>query len=337
MPSVSEPTSKNQAASRRPVLDGWRGLAITGVLIAHFFPIPGIDSGRLGVDLFFVLSGLLMSKVLFVDRVPLRRFFARRFSRVYPVFFIYVSLWCLLSVVLNLSDEHQNYLTLITFFRSYWPVEPNIWNTGIPFGHLWSLNVEEHCYVLLALLAWWKVSRTHPAAWLIGIGCLSVGMIVLYAKVPEIAPANSWLRTETLAGHLLLSAGYARIADRWAHRVPPLAPVVALLVAIACYTAPAPGFASWLLSPFLLAFAVNHLDSIPKLAATFLSLHWLRQLGIWSYSIYLWQQPFFQYGMNEQHTFSYWGFFWSTAAVGTGIISFYTVEQPLRNWLNNRW
>ena len=73
-------------------LDGWRGMAIALVLQGHFFPLSGFESGYLGVDIFFCLSGLLMSRILFVQRVPLATFYKRRISRIFPVFLLFVVL-----------------------------------------------------------------------------------------------------------------------------------------------------------------------------------------------------------------------------------------------------
>jgi len=124
-------------------LDGWRGLAISFVLIAHFLPKTGIDLGRMGVDIFFVLSGLLMSKILFVKRVPLTTFYKRRISRIFPVFLIYLSIISLSSYIMELSSEHENYFYSLFFLRHYLPATPTMWNTGIPIGHLWSVSVQD--------------------------------------------------------------------------------------------------------------------------------------------------------------------------------------------------
>src|SRR5437868_7217872 len=74
---------------RQPSLDGWRAMAILLMLDAHFTRIGPLhlglsQAGRLGVDVFFCLSGLLMSRLLFEKRMSLGLFYKRRFSRVYP-------------------------------------------------------------------------------------------------------------------------------------------------------------------------------------------------------------------------------------------------------------
>ena len=67
-----------------PYLDGWRGLAVAFLLLGHFFPVDGINFGTVGVHLFFVLSGLLMTRILFVQKVPLALFYQRRIARIFP-------------------------------------------------------------------------------------------------------------------------------------------------------------------------------------------------------------------------------------------------------------
>ena len=87
------------------------------------------------------------------------------------------------------------------------------------------------------------------------------------------------------------------------------------------------------LSPFLLAFAVNHLSETPRLFRSALAFWPLRLLGLLSYSIYLWQQPFFSH-----HYFGHNGNVAScAAALATGAVSFYLIENPIRTWLNKRW
>lgn len=80
---------KNQSiisTNRNLHFDGWRGMAIVMVLISHFLTIPGFYSGKFGVASFFVLSGALMSNILFVKKTPLAQFYKRRISRILPVF-----------------------------------------------------------------------------------------------------------------------------------------------------------------------------------------------------------------------------------------------------------
>jgi peptidoglycan/LPS O-acetylase OafA/YrhL len=314
--------------SRFDYLDGWRGLAILLVLESHFVDLLPIHSGRLGVDVFFCLSGFLMSRILFIKRTPLPTFYKRRASRILPVFLLFV------TVIYATSDGRtwQEALSTYAFMRTYYPVPPDIWNTGIPIGHLWSLNVEEHCYVLLSLFACFAFLRRREWLLLIGLGVLSVLVAVVYLKYG--APPWGLLGTETCASFLLLSAGYFLVRERLQSFVPAWLPLVTMAGGVLCYSPVTPWWASLLVAPFLLAFTVNHLSESPAWFRSFLSLPLLRLFGLWSYSIYLWQQPFHRY----QSMLHFEGFpVAGLLAIGVGALSFYAFENPIRTWLNNRW
>ncbi|WP_199608845.1 acyltransferase family protein [Flocculibacter collagenilyticus] len=323
--------------NRIDYLDGWRGLAILFVLISHFMQPQIGEFGRLGVDIFFVLSGMLMSNILFVKRVPLNTFYKRRISRILPVFVIFVSSIYLSAFLFDLSNEYDNYFYTLAFLRSYLPTDVSLWETGLPIGHLWSLNVEEHCYVLLSLLTLISVlrSREYIAILMIGMGCIVLHII--YVKYPTIAPTNYELKTEVAASHLMLSAGYFLIRDRFAAYVPSWLPLLTFFAAMACYEVDAPWFAYWLISPFLLAFTVNHLDKIPALAKKALEINALRLLGMWSYSIYLWQQVFYFYGIKNGNPSTFLAITLFAVSIFVGALSFHIIENPIRKYLNNKW
>lgn len=323
--------------NRIDYLDGWRGLAIVSVLIGHFFPTADMPLGRMGVDIFFVLSGMLMSHILFVKRVPLPTFYKRRISRIMPVFFIYVTLICGLSYLLNLSNEHENYFYLLTFLRSYFPATPGIWDTGLAVDHLWSLNVEEHCYIILSLFSVMAIIKGKEYVLLLGLGGGIIVLHYLYTRYPAIAPVNIDTRTEIAASPLFISAGYFLIKDRFKPFVASWMPVLAFLMGIFCYTKYAHWAASWILAPFFFAFAVNHLDSMTSLMKRMLSNNFIRLIGIYSYSIYLWQQPFYYYGVKFEELFPYVGVVFLIVSCLVGVISFYMIENPIRKYLNNNW
>ena len=192
------------SSSRLAYLDGWRGLAIIGLLIGHFFPVPGINLGRVGVDLFFVLSGLLMGRLLFLDQVALPTFFKRRVSRILPATLVFVAVVCLAHWANGAPISWFELSTALLFVKNYWPE-----SVTLPFGHIWSLSVEEHSYLFLAALAFVVRSRRWPALLLLGSAVIfSVGAtFVLNATEPGRTAAYDWrLRTETAAYGILVSA-----------------------------------------------------------------------------------------------------------------------------------
>jgi peptidoglycan/LPS O-acetylase OafA/YrhL len=313
-------------------LDGWRGLAIALVLQSHVVAIAAINTGRLGVDVFFALSGFLMSRILFVKRVPLSTFYKRRISRILPVFVLFVSVLYGAGYFLHRHEARYFFCTL-TFTRTYLPLNDDFWHADIPMGHLWSLHVEEHCYIFLSLVTLIGLLRGREGPALVLAGTLCVAIHLVYFAYPALAPRGPFARTEAAGSHLLIAAGYYLMRKRYVPLVRPWMPLAAFAAAVFCYTLIAPWWCRILLSPYLLAFTVNHLSETPSWCRAALALAPLRLLGIWSYSIYVWQQPF----LTQRYLFSDHRVFWCTAAIATGVASFYLYENPIRTWLNRVW
>jgi peptidoglycan/LPS O-acetylase OafA/YrhL len=141
-------------------LDFVRGMAILLVLLRH-----GMDKGILhqigwiGVDLFFVLSGFLISSLVFKEykrngTFQSGRFLWRRAFKIYPAFFFYVLVGLLLNYYEHdLIYEPRLILNEVFFLQSYLP---HIWS------HTWSVAVEEHFYFALALIAAWRIPKWNP-------------------------------------------------------------------------------------------------------------------------------------------------------------------------------
>jgi len=313
-------------------LDGWRGLAIGCVLLDHFAPTQRMWNGRLGVDLFFVLSGLLMSRILFEDRMPLARFYWRRASRILPVFLLFVLTVFATARILDMPFTGRELAATLTFTRAYLPTDIPIWGVSVPVEHLWSLNVEEHSYLFLSLLASVPLLRKREGYVLFATASFCLYMVIWNWRHPLTRVTDDYmLRTECAATGLLLSAGYRQFAPYWSRFVRPWMPVLSLVLGIACYIDAAPYWLKGLVAPFLLAFAVNHIRD--SFALPVFELKALRMLGLWSFSIYLWQQPFcliFRHGHIAAIPAT-------LGALGAGIISFYCYEAPIRTFLNGRF
>ena len=326
-----EPTSME----RIDYLDGWRGLAIACVLLAHFTRIQSFDFGRLGVNIFFVLSGLLMAKLLFVKRTPLKTFFERRISRVIPVFILFISTMYSIAYFRGKQVDTLEVLSTFTFFRTYYPVIPNIWKgLTVPTGHLWSLNIEEHSYVFMSILTLIVFIRKREGVAMLVVGIAAILTTIYYATHKNIAPDLFELRTECAASFIMISAGYSLVKYKFTSFVSPVMPVLSLALAFCCYSTYCPHqwTAKIVFSPFLLAFTANHLSEAPKIMTKILCYRPLRLLGLWSYSIYLWQQPF-NIGARRGHMYPAIAF---VLAIVVGIISFYLFENPTRQWINER-
>lgn len=325
--------SVTHSPERTDYLDGWRGIAIALVLEAHFFSFLPLEAGRMGVDVFFSLSGFLMSGVLFIQRQPLRKFYKRRISRIVPAFAIFVVSIYAFAYVRGMAFTGTEFVATLLFLRTYFPVDPGIWASAIPIGHLWSLNIEEHCYIFMSGLILVQVLRGREgvALFATGLACIAIGFF--YVKLGSSAPKWGDLGTEVAASHLLISAGYRLYSDRVSPSIPPWLPILTLIAAFVCYSSLVPWWSTRLFSPFLLAFTVNHLSESSKWLRSLLGAPVLKFLGIWSFSIYLWQQPFFAFkaAIPGGSTMAL------VCAMTIGVFSFYVLEQPCRAWLNRIW
>jgi peptidoglycan/LPS O-acetylase OafA/YrhL len=331
---------QNQPAKSIPYLEGWRGVAILLVLYSHFFVGAG---GDLGVALFFVLSGYLVSDLLFQRETGIATFFWRRATRILPTFWLYLAVMAIYTATLQpvryIVPVGEGLATL-SFLRTYFPSDQSIWSEHWPIGHLWSLNVEEHAYLALGLVAaLLRVTGARLLLRAVMLACVGAMCLVIahYSRSPP-GGASPWvLRTECAALGLMASA--------WIHASRPLATrrllreghwaitPLALGAGLLCYAPGAPYLAAPGLAPLLLALAVNYLDCAPALLLRALSWPLLRWFGLCSYSLYMWQQPFYKamtlYGLPA----------WAALALAlvAGTCAFYVFENPLRRYLNRAW
>lgn len=325
-------------APRMPYLDGWRGLAILMVLLAHFGGVRAL--GLLGVQLFFVLSGLLMSRVLFQQRMPLATFYRRRIARIFPVFYLYLGVTALWSLAMPSPATPAGSLGWSALFlRTYWP-GGDIWADPL-VGHLWSLNVEEHCYVGMSLIALLTAHRA-PRWAVVGLGAAAALFLAGYAlhrAWPQWAPTGSsapFLRTE-VAGFAILVAAALHTGLRTIRWRPDgiifIAVGTVTLVAIAAsigMVLPSGGNAlRYLIVPLLLAATVNLLPTAPSSVLALLSHPLLAWFGLRSFSLYLWHYPIWRLAAQEGSTALSMGC-WFVLSVAIAVLSFHVVERPMR-------
>ena len=315
-------------------LDGWRGLAIVLLLWGHFFPVPGINLGFIGVNFFFVLSGLLMGRLLFIRKVEIPQFYRRRISRIFPAFFVFVACVVLGHLATGRAVDWKEVFAAATFTTNYFMEMPD--QTAMPFGHIWSLSVEEHSYILLSLLAILARRRIVSARW--GVLGFTVAMAlvgVAYRLLYDGRELGFQLAHSEFAafGIFLSVLMLLYFHDR---TVPTLNVVVFAGIVILGM------LVNWWSIPVLvrtfgcfamLALAINVLGNGPRAVQRLLAFYPLRQLGLWSYSLYLWQQPFYM-AVHREGLSPVVG-----VALGLlcGIASYYLVEQPARLYLNRRW
>ncbi|WP_202321916.1 acyltransferase family protein [Mesorhizobium sp. 113-3-9] len=321
------------ARTRLAYLDGWRGLSIALVLIGHFFPIPGINLGVLGVEFFFVLSGRLMAEILFIERYPLKKFFKRRFSRIYPALLVFVIVAMIALSGTFIAFKWKAALTALTFTYNYAGI---LVTRAGALDHIWSLCVEEHAYVILALISATVVSRNRVLPLLVALALLAMANGAVSYWVFKLDYEATYWRTDVHIASILLSASICLLKAEG--RLPDVlkGPYVALAAAagaVFLFVDAVPTPIHYLLATPLLALAVNALDFSSRIFSGLLSSWPMTTLGLWSYSLYLWQQPFYKF-VYEQGS-NPW--LMLAGAFACALCSYYLIERPAREWLNRNW
>lgn len=198
-----------------PSLDGFRALAVAFVIWGHgAAALPQTElvmrlrellpGGYFGVQVFFVLSGYLITTLLLREReregrIRLGSFYRRRAYRILPalwVFLVIVSVLALTGVVDDLDVE--DVLSPALFLRDYWPIDGSWWT-----GHTWSLSVEEHFYVLWPLAVILMPSRVATRV-LVGGILLSPAIRIATYLLPFTPPGAVMYMFHTRADALMV-------------------------------------------------------------------------------------------------------------------------------------
>ncbi|MDD2943355.1 MAG: acyltransferase [bacterium] len=151
--------SKETGTVRLPCLDGLRALSIAIVLIGHFFFSGRGGGAALGVYIFFVISGFLITTLLFYEReksgaVDVIGFYVRRIFRLFPVLALYVAAVISCAIFLKLDFSNLEIVSVALYFTNYYMSYLALHGSELvlPFGVLWSLAVEEHFYLFMPLV-----------------------------------------------------------------------------------------------------------------------------------------------------------------------------------------
>ncbi|HJW02870.1 MAG TPA: acyltransferase, partial [Azospira sp.] len=199
----------------RPDIDGLRAVAILSVVVFHAFP-ANLRGGFVGVDIFFVISGFLISNIIFrsLQRgdFSFAEFYAHRIKRIFPALIVVLTASFAFGWFALLPDEFKQLGKHMAagagFVQNFvlWN-ESGYFDTASelkPLMHLWSLAIEEQFYLIYPLLIWaaWRV-RLNALALVVALGCLSFGLNVL--EIRE-APVKTFFVPQTRYWELLAGA-----------------------------------------------------------------------------------------------------------------------------------
>ena len=308
-------TKRTQAEYFRGDIQGLRGIAVLLVVIYHTgVALPG---GYIGVDIFFVISGFVITQLLLRETsatgtISLKSFYERRIKRILPAvaFAIIGTLFLSIFALSPFGEQQQVAQTAraSSFFAanfyfylqdSYWALAEN------PLRHLWSLAVEEQFYIFfpVLLLALNKlkirINSRLSVAILIVISIISFVISYLLSIGEQILPkpelfaffGTPWRMWEFLAGSLIALAPSIRIAVKsisTSLSAIALAAIAWSAISFDSYT-PFPGSAA--LIPVLATTALIYFGTQSNLLTTLLSARPLTAVGDISYSWYLWHWP----------------------------------------------
>jgi peptidoglycan/LPS O-acetylase OafA/YrhL len=294
-----------------PTLDGWRGIAVIGVILYHgrgaFFSFNSIPTRLaahcyLGVDVFFAISGFLICGLLLREYeetgdISLRRFYIRRCFRILPPYYVSLAAICAAGVFLALPINFTDVPSCLLFYRNYRPLGMDEYG-GFYTAHYWTLAIEEHFYLLWPMLLMLvKPKRAGKSAFLLAMMVFAwrtiEGRFHLLADV--LPQANLLSRTDIRIDALLwgcLAAIYFPDIRRLAARLhfSQLWFVPATIIVIAQKLNPAgETLLDAVLLPLLIVSTVIQPRSVLGRVLEWQPLRWV---GSISFSLYLWQELF---------------------------------------------
>jgi peptidoglycan/LPS O-acetylase OafA/YrhL len=308
-------------------LDGIRALSVIAVLVYHLGTTGGrqlLPGGFLGVDVFFVLSGFLITSLLLAEAeqsggISLWTFYVRRAKRLLPA--LYTVLIVVAAVGVSLVPQQVarlrgDVVAALAYGTNWWLIDQNssYFGTGGDrpplLNHLWSLAVEEQFYVLwpLLLVAVLAVTRRRGPLLVVTLVLIAASTVLAAALFDEFGdPSRVYFGTDTRAATPLVGAALAIALRPWRRRllvprVRVLALDVAALLALAVLgwavltaddTAPQLYQGGFLLVAAVAGVLISAVSHPLSRVAGLLDAGPLRWLGVRSYGLYLWHWPVF--------------------------------------------
>ena len=345
---------------RSSFIDQWRGISVLMVIANHlllfrfkgalsvdkgttflskayakvlwFIEIWGVNAGMVGVSIFFVISGYLITSLMLKEeaqrgRVSLSAFYARRVCRIFPALALYIGAVCLLDATGAIKTNPGDALSSSLFLCNTALVQ-----CGYHFEHLWSLAVEEQFYLFWPLLL--VVSPMKLRAPLVWITFAAASAFA----ITQSSYVHGWINNGEAfacicAGVLFALSPRLRNVFELTKQVP-LWIWVLLLVVLLPFARTRWGELDisimLALSPIIVAAVLVRSGSLLPEGRGAL---WLSRIGLISYSLYLWQAMF---SWDTERYLSTWFVYLSALAPVAAWLSFQLVERPFIE-LGRRW
>jgi peptidoglycan/LPS O-acetylase OafA/YrhL len=340
----------------RPEIDGLRAIAVLSVILYHAEFLIGqtkfLPGGFLGVDVFFVISGFLITSLIVAEfdktgTISITSFYQRRARRLLPALLLVILATLPFSWMLLLPEQLLDYaksLVSSLFFGSnfYWNLSLQQYGAESsllkPLLHTWSLAVEEQFYIiyplmLLAILKW----RASQMALILSTGLLA-SLVLAETTPPEGAsfsfymlPTRFW---ELLAGGLLATVIHLKPSrQNLLFKFMPLLGVCLIgqaTVLVDVNNSKHPGLVT--LFPVVGTVLIIWFSNKDEIVTRILSSRIFVGTGLVSYSLYLWHYPIFAFGRIHSSSVDLTDKLgWIGITLVASLTSYYLVEKPFRN------
>lgn len=345
----SWPGGGGRSSAYRPDIDGLRAVAVLAVVFYHY-GIGSLPGGFVGVDIFFVISGFLITgivqKEIVQDRFTFAGFYQRRIRRIFPALFVVLLLTLLAGLVILLPSDlallGRSVVATIVFASNlfFWR-NSGYFDTSAennPLLHTWSLAVEEQFYilfpVLLLLIHRYVPGRRKMLLWMATVGSFALCVLIQYYRPSAtfyLSPFRAW---ELSLGALLAVGALPAPNRRWQREC--MAALGASLIAGALlFIQPDERFPGWraavpVLGSVLIIQAGTAGDSFVQ---RLLRVRPMVFVGLISYSLYLWHWPLLVYA-NFLNQFGELGSIrWVLLVLALLLASgsYFIVEKPFRH------
>ncbi|MEM1299226.1 MAG: acyltransferase family protein [Pseudomonadota bacterium] len=288
----------------RTDLQALRGIAVTYVLFYHA-GIGSVEAGYLGVDIFFVVSGFLITGIvrdeLLAGTFSFRRFYMRRARRLLPAALVVLAA-CAAASGYFLSNAHQAWFYRQLVGAMAFLVNFELWlqvdyfapaADKSPLLHMWSLAIEEQYYLLLPA----ALALLRPAWWGWALACVVVASFAACLATHAQDPAAAFYLLPTRAWELCIGSVGAIYAERWGRspwvsRLSPPALTTLLVIPFAPTGAPHPGLDAALICTATLILLLRREDTVWP------PVQLMASIGDRSYSLYLVHWPLFAFATN---------------------------------------
>ncbi|WPJ95002.1 acyltransferase family protein [Coraliomargarita algicola] len=328
----------------RPEIDGLRALAVLAVIVFHL----GVDllaGGFMGVDVFFVISGYLITSHIYRDMekgiFSFRKFWLKRICRLYPALFVMVIIVTLVACYTLAQPQdvfiNHAYATIFSYEniylkftqRGYWAAE----SESIYFLHAWSLSLEEQFYLILplSLLLLRRFTKRHGLA----IGLVAILSLALCVWGTYSYPGATFYLLPTRVWELLIGSWLAirHFKSKRGSTITPIKSSMLLAIALILIVAPMFLVKSYAHFPGILALLpcvgtamIIHYSGSGTITDRFLSFGIINYIGRISYSLYLWHWPFI---VGTRYLIDATWLAMIPALV-MSVLSYHFVEQPFR-------